>query len=409
MKECCVGKDYDNWCGEDGFSATYQHKGKDYCIFHFPAQKIKYEGKEFSEYVREYISNKMITNKKCDLRGTEFISHFHLENFKNNKALKDIDFRNCRFRSGLKFVEVDLDSKVLMQYITIENSTYFIGCNVKYEIDFTGINLEKAIYFDISNCIFEEKVNMSYINFPRMTSISSTEFNKSVSFVGSVFKGITCLKEHEKKGKTKFNKGVDFSGVKFEEDANFNYVEFCDAKFKDSEFKGLAYFKSTIFKESADFNKVLFIEDAYFNSFNSNQQGSKFINCIGEFGSVVFNKTAMFHKSVGDGLNFTETIFKGKTYFTRLNHKNLDLENTKFKEWVSFARSKINERADFIGANFEEYVSFYETILSGMANFDLCVFEKEVDFQRTRFEENKSIDTNAVSFKGAVFKKFIIF
>lgn len=416
--KCCIGKDYDDWCGKAGFEAVLPERDNSgnptgyYCIFHSPRinkHEVQVYGiKLLDDHLNDYISKERKENEICDLRGSIFHAQVLLKGFKGDNALNNLHLDSCEFKSELKVFDSEIKGRFSTDN-TKFHSVILNKCDVSAEIDMSQIKKDNHLILNIENSKFDDFVSFKDITFQWTLIIYNTEFNETVDFSGCKF--VDKVECHKKKddGIVKFNKSVNFNNVIFEKEANFNYVEFCNATFNNSKFNDLAYFKSTTFKEEAGFNNVVFAKDAYFNSYRSNQKGSEFIDCIGDFSNTSFKKTSMFHKSTGSGLNFTKTSFEGKTFFTRLNHSSVDFEDAKFKEWVSFARSKINERTDFIGANFEEYVSFYETILGGVINFDLCVYEKEVDFQGTRFEENESIDTNAVSFKGAVFKKFIIF
>jgi uncharacterized protein YjbI with pentapeptide repeats len=190
-----------------------RHKGKPYCVLHFP------QGKSHAEF--EGAVTAKLASQDYNFSGVSFSSE---ANFAGYHFKKDAVFDGCIFESEASFYKTIFDGAVRF------SSAYF-----KSELNFSGVTVKSIA--DFSESTFEAFVDFSASEFELGADFRECTFNGPASFA------------------TGFSRDTDFYGADF-----YEWVEFTDAEFKDG-----ANFIATTFCKQADFTNATFDGEANFN------------------------------------------------------------------------------------------------------------------------------------------------
>lgn len=386
---CCVGEKHSNWC-EDYDIVYIDAEGKEYCIFHAPAEckfvelyderdggekpalmvADEFNGLVFARidgvieagkqvYERAIYSPKQNTNNKssivyrracCDFVATIFsypIS-FSQYNSQNNKYIPPINFSYSTFNGLVEFAEsefrgnTDFKRATFCDKVLYKNSIFwgdadfsysrfkgqflFYDSKIQRNADFSQSQFYDSV--DVLDSNFFGFSDFQWTVFSEETFITSSNFHGSTEFIHANFQGTNYF------GNSQFEGYVDFFNANFEKKTEFN----------ETQFQNDVFFINTTFSSSLIFNNTTFLKNR---------------------GSTSFNKTHF-----NDYVIFDKTTFKSNTSFKRAF----------FKEWSHFRNSKFLNKISFTGAISKE------TIL--IESVDLSNFK----FAETNIESFKFID-----------------
>ena len=324
------------WCEDEDVLYT-DEDGKDFCLFHAPADKKGMSVEEFNELVFERI-RQTPKEKRCNFDGTIFPGNISFSTFDKDHPLPS--------------------------YISFSDAA-FIGYASFYKGVFGGAA-------DFSDAAFSEKADFREVT-----------FNGDAYFVGAVFSVAAQFAQATISGAATFNK------VMFSEEADFFRATFGgDADFKAVMFSGSPYFDGATFRGDASFNNATMEGDALFRNaeFRGDASFSKtVINGHIDFSGSVFNpkERVRFAGTCFKGnANFEWTVFDGLVLFDQAGEFDKKSTVTVFLGKVSFCRSTFSGSTEFLGVTF-----------SDTARFAFCSVEK-----RLRFE---NVDLANVSFLDA--------
>ncbi len=268
---CCVAEEY-LWCDEVDIFVT--HQGKEYCIFHAPAECEEKKRVWVNNYVFKRINSATANLMSCDLSGTIFPTKISFKRSMIDK-LSYIDFSQTTFIGKASFRNVTLGA-VNFRNAIFNNTADFSCTTLKGNTDFGGARFS-------GDAIFQEGI-----------------FNEDGIFYQTIFAGVTIFRN------SSFNKSAVFSKATFNEDTSFSLVTFSlDADFDNAIFKSDANFYSTNFAGSTLFNSVFFTAA----SFNASK----------------FEKTAYFSDTRFAGGDFQNCHVGDRLEFDRADLRGLSL------------------------------------------------------------------------------------
>lgn len=182
-----------------------------------------------------------------------------------------------------------------------------------------------------------------------------------------------------------FKDVANFVGTIFNGETTFMYATFQGYKAFGSPFKFMVDFSETIFKDKTYFGKTIFNDDVDFTraTFKS----------YADFGNATFNGWAHFEKATFKG-------YAGFGYAFFLNGAN-------------FEEATFMGRTSFICASFTSNKTPARIPYKSMASFNNATFKDDADFQYTTFEDKATFDRttfeNMVSYSGGNFKVTVDF
>lgn len=281
---------------------------------------------------------------------------------------------SCVYRTFYEVIVLKLPEviKVITSSISIQNSEIMGSINL--------------------NCIFLNNVNFNRTKFYKYADFKGAKFRDTANFRG------TLLKEGAGFCGAEFNKKANFMGTQFARHAYFRNAVFDDkalfggdGTIRGATFEYSADFKNTKFKGEAYFGLVEFKMDAYFNE-----------------GTCFENKANFRHASFQFDSYFNQVDFKGEALFD---------EGARFTENAFFSGARFNSDAYFVEANFFRDANFVKTEFNsnvymgmyigqrkskfyGVVNFRNAFFNKGVYLKGADFLGN----VVSLSFRGAKFK-----
>ena len=214
LMACCKCEEH-KWDDPQPVVYTDPADGKDYCLFHAPAEHKGMSVKKFNAQVFERIQVTIDLGDEgalCDLSGTVFSGRI---SFVDNSFLQ-ISFQDVQFTNNVSF-----------QKSTFEGDAYFLDATFGGVVNFGNSCFKRGSFFHTSK-------------FDKYALFRMVIFKSGVEYTGSIFEG-----------------SVDFGEAHIDGDANFNSVRF----------RGKALFSSAQFGGKASFHFVEFGEGASFRSF----------------------------------------------------------------------------------------------------------------------------------------------
>ena len=321
---CCRAEEESGWCGEEDVVYT-DGDGKEYCLFHAPADQKSASVEEFNKRVFEKIRNTP-KGEVCNLNRTNFPGKIVFSSFDKNNPLPGIVLSDAAFS----------------EYVNFRNVA-FSGF-----ADFGGAAFSRHADFSIAR--FNGTASFQRATFKMTAFFSQAAFSDFVDFTEAAFSGVVLFLDAAFKGMALF-KGVAFSGyvmfkgAAFRGDVGFIGTEFSgNANFADTLFdpKKMVRFTATRFKRNADFERTVFKGLVSFD--RPEVSDEKPIST--SFLSDVSFRRAIFVGST----DFFGVIFKGTARFAfcdvkeRLRFENVDLTHASFLDAevadVEFVNSK---------------------------------------------------------------------
>ena len=253
--------------------------------------------------------------------------------------------------------------------VIVEGDLNISGLELPTEfIDRTEFELQRRFSNKVKLIDSEIKITNSEIR--GNVIFNDVRFHKDVSFMN-------IKREPDSKiviigtSRTLFKGIVNFRGDKFDKNINFVGVKFKHASFGGSVFGGDAKFNVSNFNMSIDFEGVRFQGNANFVSVKFGGGA--------HFWEAEFNGDANFAGAKFTGYPEEKTSFKGAEFNGGVN-----FGGAKFDRDADFRRVDFNGDANFAGAEFNGDVDFEESKFDGSADFDYLQFHQNVSFKNTK-------------------------
>ncbi|WP_319779353.1 pentapeptide repeat-containing protein [Maridesulfovibrio sp.] len=378
---CCVGAEHNNWC-EDYDIVYIDAEGKEYCIFHAPAE-CKFDvpkGKPYDE--RD---------------GGEKPALMEAEQF-NQLVFDRID----------EVIEAGEDEErdKFDPYQAYIGKGWNPRCNFSgtifpYEITFSEYDGQNDKYLPPINFIssqFRGKADFSYSQFHGYADFRRSQFRGKADFIISQFRGKADFSYSQFRGE------ADFRSSQFRGYAEFSSSQFRGkANFRSSQLRRKADFSSSQFRGEADFSDSQFREDAFFISSqfhgNASFSDSQFRGDA-EFSSSVTEKQTNFDKVKFVKSRFNQMEFKGPVYFDNSSFENeSSFHNTVFHEYSNFEQTVFEDGANFNLAFFKEWTYFRDSKFLGETSFAGAISKETILLESTNLYNLKLDKTNIESFK----------
>ncbi|WP_291329891.1 pentapeptide repeat-containing protein [Desulfovibrio sp. UCD-KL4C] len=230
---CCIGAKHNNWCAD--YDVVYvDGDGKEYCIFHAPAN---------CKFVEKYVEG--VGEKPELISGEEF---------------NELVF--ARIQGVIDAGEDEERDK--WDWVNWNPRCNFAGTIFFADISFIEFNGEEGKYLPSINFLSSQFRGYAYFDssqFRGYASFSSSQFRGSASFYSSQFRGSAYFYSSQFRG------SASFSSSQFRGSAGFDSSQFRGyAYFDSSQFRGDAYFYSSQFRGSASFYSSQFRGSASFLS-----------------------------------------------------------------------------------------------------------------------------------------------
>ncbi|MBI9110035.1 pentapeptide repeat-containing protein [Maridesulfovibrio ferrireducens] len=373
---CCIGAEHNNWCAklskEDSKIVYVDGNGKEYCIFHAPAEH---------KYVSKYVEG--VGEKPALISGDKF----NAKVFKRIQGVIDagVDEERDKFQTEEAYLD-----RVIMNVSSDKELSVTVELSecIKETRDWNPrCNFAGTVFFDqILFHHFDDENVLPPINF------SNCLFKKEVSFYNSCFSGLffftDTVFENNACFSCKCQKGAYFLGAIFERRADFRDIDVkglsnftssqfcCEAWFYQSNFHGKTIFKESYFKGGPEFDHINFYEEVSFEDV--------FFEKYVLFASTHFHGEAGFEStSFKNGVDFQVTEFHGfanfkKTFF--LNNSRLLSRFCKFHGGVSFNDSVFGYGPNISECEFSENVSFKPSSVNGSVEIESCKFFKDLSY-----------------------------
>ncbi len=248
---------------------------------------------EFNEkggYTTFYRTN--FTNKMTDFRRTVFAGKitFAEVNFSNKKIDNEVNFNGATFEDEAIFVDTVFGDRT---YFTLE------------------LEKKKKTIFksgDFRNAIFKE-VHFNYAIFEDYLDFRGATCNQTTEFINCIFKGEVDFSALDEKV-TSFGDYTNFDNAIFEKKVKFYKTKFKgNVEFKKTIFKEETDFKGVLFEQNTYFNNAIFEKRVNFIPWWSEETKEKTIFSK-EGGSTSFEGTKFY-----DNVQFYDCIFNNKVNF----------------------------------------------------------------------------------------------
>ena len=153
---CCEAEKYDNWCAAE---PTFDCEGKEYCIFHAPAEcPEKQDVEAFNKKVFERIDKCKKDGKDCDLSGAIFPGDISFDAYDQYNPLPNVDFTRAKFCGYANFANAEFSSVSIFSYAKF--------CN----------------HLECSNAVFSGNSYFDNATFQGNVHFSDTTFINGISF-----------------------------------------------------------------------------------------------------------------------------------------------------------------------------------------------------------------------------------
>ncbi len=359
---CCVGANHSNWCEKYGI-VYIDAEGKEYCIFHAPAD---------CKFVELY--DERDGGDKPDLMDAK---HFN----------------------GLVFERIDA---VIEAGVDEERDEWDLT-QVFMKIWNPRCNFSNTIFpFDISFLKYSSKRThyIPTINF------TDSQFEKRADFSNACFSGIAYFNGSHFKGPANFNDS------QFEGEAHFSHTVF----YMSTDFLGTIFGRSTLF-EFAEFHEQTIFEGSKspkINFRNASALQKIHLNKT-TFSDATFDQMEFMHFVFFNDSSFTkQTSFKGTIFHDYSNFEltkfqgGADFHLAFFKEWAYFRKASFDKETTFAGAISKESILLESVDLSNLKfaetniesfKFTECTWPRKKNGRRAIADEISPIDSeNGLSF-----------
>ena len=411
---CCIGAEHNEWC-EDYDIVYVDAEGKEYCIFHAPAEHKYVEkyvegegqrpelmaGDDFNELVFAHIQ--AVVGKEEEYSTVDFarsiffvnISFSNLYGFGWECTLP-IDFNSCHFLGETDFSLSNFSTEAGFANCKFYKRVDFSHSKFKGEADFSDCIFKKGADFEA--CIFQSEANFRDCNFKKVTNFHLSKFIKSSNFRSSNLE--MAYFNH-----CEFRDETDFSGCIFIGEADFMNCQFrSKADFLDCQFKGRADFMICQFRGKTNFWNSKFLNEANFtqNDFRAETsfQSSFFKEGV-DFQFCKFREVANFpHSEFHEKANFESCQFRDSTDFQHCKFfEDVDFNNIRFNDYSKFERTEFSGITEFKQAFFKEWVYFKETIFKQSVCFSGSISKETILFENVDLSSLTLADTNIESFE----------
>ena len=406
---CCMCEKYE-WDDPQDVVYTAPEDGKEYCLFHAPAEHKGMSVDDFNAQVSERIQaivDLEDANARCSFNGTIFPGKICID---KECELPNISFIFCVFVEHASFVSAEFGSYASFvsaefrrgadfqkaKFVAIASfaSAEFVG-----EVSFASAEFVENVSFLLAKFVgkvsfasakFVVDADFHSAEFVREVSFDSAEFVGEVSFaaakfVGNVFFASAKFVAIASFASAKFVKHASFSSAEFGERGDFEKAEFVGyVDFHSAEFVGEVSFDSAKFVGGVSFAKVEFVRYVLFCSAKFGEMADfssvKFGGYVG-FNSAKFVGNVNFSEaSIGGDANFSEASIGGDANFSEAS----------IAGDANFSEASIGGDADFTSAKFERGASFREARFGGGADFVSASFGGATLFQAIKFKDYPS-------------------
>jgi uncharacterized protein YjbI with pentapeptide repeats len=304
-----------------------EHRGKRYCVLHYPGTHKNLEFKEALD--------RKIAGRNWRFTGVYFPSEL---SFNNMELTSPVDFRHATFHEHANF-----SSTVFSARASFANATFS-------DVSFSGAQFDEESSF--ASAVFRRPSSFDLAVFKKTTDFHEASFSSETSFAQAHFEATS-----------------DFSSCHFRGKANFSTTMFGgEAQFRGSEFEANSNFSSSSFKSDATFTEVRFQRTYFISaSFQTARFERASFGAAAEFMASSFGGEVDFVMASLEGpAGFRESIFKKDARFSL----------AVFRGDASFSKSVIEAGAHFDQVRFQ-----------GELAFDLSVLKGDVDFSSARFSD----------------------
>ncbi|TIH13499.1 hypothetical protein D0S45_14390 [Marinifilum sp. JC120] len=368
---CCTGEEHSNWCKY--YDIVYvDAEGKEYCIFHAPAEHkyskpyVEGEGERpglmagdaFNELVFAHIlkcfePNDYLDIHICSIAGTIFHEYISFSTFngKENPKMPNILFSNCRFPEGVSFSGTKF-----------KELAHFTGCVFSNKTDFEKSQFHSDVLFNA--CYFKNNSNFKGVQFRNTVTFVDSQFQDKTNFQLTQFRGKAYFQS------THFWNTTDFRGCQFRSRASF----------RGSIFLSAATFVGSQFRKDVDF-------------------------ALCHFSTVLFNNAKSkgicnFHCSTFDGVSFFEMTFEDAVFFNNVEfYENAIFSRTIFKQISNFIKTKFHKKADFKQTFFQEWSYFRKVTFNSKTSFSAAITKEKILIDSTNLSNFHFTEVNIELFK----------
>jgi len=305
---CCKAKGLSNWCAAE---PTFEYEGKEYCIFHAPAEcPEKQDVEAFNKKVFERIDKCKEDGKKCNLSGAIFPGDISFSAYNKDNPLPAISFNYATF-SGNVFC----NTAVFSGYSSFNFATFSGGSEFQYAKFKWYSSFISATFSGHSNFFYATFGGDSYFiyaTFGGYSNFKSAKFSCKSKFFSATFSGLSSFILAKFIGKsdfirTTFSGDSYFDNATFSGDSDFRSVTFSgNSDFRDATFSGKSNFGHATFERSADF------------------LDSKFKK-LASFDQSHFKHHACFRRTTFDAGTFSDCIVDKHIEFERADISRLSL------------------------------------------------------------------------------------
>ncbi|EFO9213769.1 hypothetical protein IO397_001067 [Campylobacter lari] len=263
--------------------------------------------------------------------------------------------------------------------VEINENTITIHNSKISEIDLNILEQKQINKITITNC------EIDYIYF-------ANDNNIELSFIDCIFKSqITARRSnfHKKVSFEQciFEKRIDFSRAIFSNKVNFNLTKFgSEAKFINTKF--LAEYTSQENIEN-NFSEVVFKDKTFFDAVEFKSSVSfEMAHFESEARFVEAKFLAEYTSQENIENNFRETFFKGKVSFDSVEFKaKISFSIAQFESETSFSYTNFNHVVIFFHTNFKDSILFRNTSF-----FKNIIIFSEVKFNNIKFISDKKLN-----------------
>ncbi|WP_031480084.1 pentapeptide repeat-containing protein [Maridesulfovibrio frigidus] len=416
---CCIGADYNDWCKD--YDIIYvDGDGKEYCIFHAPAEHKYSEryvegegqrpdlmsGDDFNGLVFARIQAVIDAegereqdkvdlsnwNPRCNFAGTIFFANISFTKFKKN-GLPSIDFRSCKFLDTTTFNSCTFRGLALFGVCVFQGNANFDSCEFQAGSFFFFSRFKGRTIFE--SCKFQQITSFTNCKFNHEISFDSSQFHKEADFTSCQFREITFFNSCNFNGisnftLSQFRKKTKFYSSRFQKTMNLDSCQFRSiANFNSSQFYEKANFNLTQFRGLTNFNYTQFCMEAVFNHTQFRLEVDFLGGC--------FKKISFYNAEARNQINFKDSTF-GKAIFDNMKFIGpLHLEGAWFLEQSSFNNAIFHEYSNFKNSEFYDEINFRFALFKEWSYFKNVIFNQKASFAGTISKETILIEATNLS------------
>ena len=212
---CCMAKEdgWFDWC--QGLAIVHKNEdGKEYCLFHAPAEHKGISLQNFNEEIFRRIREAKRRDKNCDLSGTVFPGDivFICDDMKI-PSLPPIDFEFATFSSGVNFRQATFDSMADFNHTEFNGMASFMETTFSDRAYFYGARFKGKALFD--GAIFKGSTIFDKVIFRDTCTFEGAIIRKTCVFdADTTFKVVSHLRDIDIQGRLNFI-GTKVSNLSF--------------------------------------------------------------------------------------------------------------------------------------------------------------------------------------------------